>query len=111
MHFEDAILTDFVDETLDAPERTRVEQHLAGCAECRRLVEDLREIRRVAGSLEFREPPARAWGRIERAIALEQQAQGSRRGSHGDHQRAIETSTRRSTLIWLAAAAALVLAT
>src|SRR5262245_22234068 len=73
MHLEESLLTDYVDETLGAAGRADVERHLEQCAECRRLVDDFREIRRVAGSLEFREPPARAWGRLQRAIKIEQE--------------------------------------
>src|SRR5262245_16226925 len=71
MHPNETAIHDYVDETLRAAERAEVEGHLASCDECRALVADLREIRRVAGSLDLREPPVRAWGRIERAIRLE----------------------------------------
>src|SRR5262245_36518735 len=101
MHLEEAVITDFVDETLAAGERDAVERHLAGCVECRRLVDDFREIRRIAGSLEERQPPARAWARLDRAIKLEQQ--------HADASR-----PRTGFAQWMgfaAAAAVLVIAT
>jgi len=111
MHLEEAVITDFVDETLDAARRTSVEQHLAQCAECRRLVDDFREIRQVAGALEPRMPPARAWLRLERAIALE-----------AEHAREAGTTARgagsaasrpafRQWVTFTAAAAVLVVAT
>lgn len=110
MHLEEALITDYVDETLNAAERASVERHLSDCAECRRLVDDFREIRRVAGSLEFREPPARAWLRLERAITIEQQ--------HAAETGSAEASPYRSTVArvrtWMAfaaAAAVLVVAT
>jgi anti-sigma factor RsiW len=112
MHPDDAVLNDLVDEALDARQAHEVEQHLAACAQCRALVDDLREIRRVAGSLDLRQPPARAWSRIERAIRLED-------GGARFEDRAAESATRGAgrpafgtrTLTWLAAAAVLVLAT
>ena len=41
MHPNETAIHDYVDETLAAPERADIERHLAGCAECRRLVDDL----------------------------------------------------------------------
>jgi anti-sigma factor RsiW len=95
MHLDELLIGDYVDEALDSGRRAEVEQHLASCAQCRTLVADLTEIRRVAASLEQREPPARAWQRIDRAIQLE-----PTRGARW-----------RSPLIWLAAAAALAVST
>jgi anti-sigma factor RsiW len=95
MHLDELLIGDYVDEALHVGRRAEVERHLASCAACRALVADLTEIRRVAGSLEQREPAARAWQRIDRAIQLE-----PKRGA-----------AWRSPLIWLAAAAALALST
>src|SRR5262245_59383918 len=104
MHPNETAIHDYVDETLGAAERAEVERHLAGCEECRALVADLREIRRVAGSLDPREPPVRAWGRIERAIRLE--------GEHSAAQASRFQGLLRSKAAWtwMAAAAVLVLA-
>lgn len=77
MHPNENALNGFVDETLEPAERAEVETHLASCAECRALVDDLLEIRRTAASLELREPPVRAWSRIERAIQFEEAARRS----------------------------------
>jgi anti-sigma factor RsiW len=68
---QNQILRDYADDALPPAERADVERHLAGCAECRALVDDMREIRRAARSLEPRDPPVRAWMRIERAIQLD----------------------------------------
>lgn len=95
MHLDELLIGGYVDEALDTGRRAEVEQHLASCAVCRALVADLTEIRRIAASLEEREPPARTWQRIDRAIQLE-----PTRGAGW-----------RSPLIWLAAAAALALST
>src|SRR5262245_48778359 len=104
MHPNETAIHDYVDETLGAAERAEVERHLASCGECRALVADLREIRRVAGSLDLREPPVRAWGRIERAIRLE--------GEHSAEQASRVQGLLRSKAVWtwMAAAAVLVLA-
>jgi len=115
MHPNENALHDYVDGAGSPAERSTIDQHLATCASCRQLVDDLREIARAVTSLELREPPVRAWSRIERAIKLEREhgvasPDGSRdaRAGGGD-------DTRKAGLYtwapWLAAAAALVLAT
>jgi len=71
MHPDELVINDYADDALPPAERADVERHLADCADCRALVDDVREIRRAAGSLEPRDPPVRAWMRIERAIQLE----------------------------------------
>ena len=112
MHPSDDLLNDYVDEALGAAARADVERHVGSCDRCRGLVDDLREIRATAASLELREPPARAWSRLERAIKLEREA----------HARAPEPAVPRRWFGargswlglpasgWLAAAAALVIA-
>jgi anti-sigma factor RsiW len=51
-------LSDYVDDELDAGERAAVEAHLAACAECRRVVAELRGVVATARALPPR-PPAR----------------------------------------------------
>jgi len=118
MHPNETAINDFVDGTIDPFDRSSVEQHLAACAACRQLVDDLREIRRATAALEPREPPVRVWGRIERAIALERDAHAgghvARRlqpGDGGSGRANARLYLRAGTLPWLAAAAVLVLAT
>jgi len=131
MHPNDTAINDYVEGTSDPVERSRVEQHLATCAACRQLADDLREIARATASLELREPPVRVWGRIERAIALEREASaapssGARAVQASENEAAADarlngarsTGPSRSTgrarygwAPWLAAAAVLVLAT
>jgi anti-sigma factor RsiW len=110
MHPNETAIHDYVDEALGPAERVAVEQHLAACPTCRALADDLREIRRAAASLELREPPARAWSRLERAIQFESQ--------HARHaaprsfaQRLQDALVSPSGRIWLAAAAVLIIAT
>jgi anti-sigma factor RsiW len=106
MHPREDDIHAYIENTLDASARAGVERHLEECADCKQLVADLAEIRRVASSLDLREPPARVWLRIERAIELE------RRAERGGVPRALRaTVSRVSRYAWLAAAAVLVLAT
>jgi len=102
MHPNDAAITDYIDGTLDVRERAEIDRHLESCAACRRLVEDFREIKGVAASLDLREPPVRSWTRLERAIKLEERPTVARRSPAWAQPR---------HLAWLAAAAALVLTT
>jgi anti-sigma factor RsiW len=102
MHPNDTAITDYVDGTLDVRERAEIDRHLESCAACRRMVEDFREIKSTAGSLDLREPPVRSWGRIERAIKLEERPAAARPAATWHQPR---------NLAWLAAAAMLVLAT
>jgi len=110
MHLEEAVITDYVDETLAPNQRDGVERHLAECRECRRLIDDFREIRRVAGTLDERQPPARAWARLERAIKIEQEHLGEASGRQPHGPRA-SRSAFRQWIGFAAAAAVLVIAT
>jgi anti-sigma factor ChrR (cupin superfamily) len=122
MHPQEDALNAYADGSLTASEAAEIERHLATCVSCRQIVDDLREILRATSDLDLREPPARSWSRIERAILLEQQ-DGARRlqpsdagargfqPSDGDVDARLKGSRSRSMLPWLAAAAALVLAT
>ena len=107
MHPNELLLNDYVEETATADERREVDAHLATCDACRALVDDLRAIRGTAGSLPHRDPPARVWPRLERAVRLEQE-------HHHDVARRLRPSARltpsRYMLPWLAAAAAIVIA-
>jgi len=76
MHPNEIVITDFVDNALAPADRAGVERHLEECAECRALVDDLRELRAAAQTLDPRDPPARAWSRLERAIRLEEENAG-----------------------------------
>jgi len=109
MHPNEDALNAYVEGASTAAEAADVERHLASCASCRQTVDDLREILRAASSLEEREPPARAWSRIERAIALD----GDRSGAAAPRARAASGArmSRAAIVAWLAAAAALVVAT
>ena len=122
MHPNDTTLNDYVDGSLGPVERSGVDQHVAACASCRQIVEDLRGMLRTAGDLELREPPVRAWPRLERAIKLEPgfgggarvAASGARGFQPGGGDASGDARLKGSRALWvvgLAAAAALVLAT
>jgi len=96
MHPTEDALNEYADETLGAAARPDVERHVVSCAECRRTVDGLREVRQAAAALEPREAPIRAWMRVERAIKLEREHAVPR--------------TRRFAWTSLAAAAVLLLA-
>ena len=67
-------LAALVDGALDPRDRRPLDGHLAGCAACRDLLADLREIRSLATTLEPIEPPARVWHDVRRRIAAAEQA-------------------------------------
>ena len=111
MHPNDTLLNDYVDETLDPAGQTAVEEHVAGCVQCQALANDLRAIRAAATSLEHRDPPARAWPRLERAITFEHElrpTQSTPNLPSSDLQRTARVL--RATWTWLAATAAIVIA-
>jgi Putative zinc-finger len=105
MHPNETAINDYVDEALEPAERREIDRHLESCAACRRLVDDLREVRDVAATLELREPPVRSWTRLERAIKLDQRHAVASKTTIG------RAWLGRQQLAWLAAAAALVVAT
>jgi anti-sigma factor RsiW len=67
----EALIDDYVDGTLEAPDRGRIESHLSACAACRALADDMGAIRRAAGTLERHQPPARAWTRLAASLEAE----------------------------------------
>src|SRR4029077_6542478 len=99
------------DGALGAAERAGVEQHLAACASCRQLVDDLREILRATGDLEPLAAPVRAWPRLERAIRMERDHATRVAGEPQAGNLVTEPAdagSYRKYATWLAAAAALV---
>src|SRR5581483_12525288 len=101
MHPKAEIISDYVDGALGAPEQAEVEAHLASCAACRALADDLRALARAAADLRTLEPPATAWRRVEKAVRAEIAA----------HPPKTASSRRFGAWPWLAAAAVLALAT
>lgn len=68
MHPTTFELNEFIDGSLSQTDEAAIRGHVDDCAECRMLVTDLRELGRIAASLEPRDPPARTWTQIEGAI-------------------------------------------
>jgi len=93
IHPDGVTLGDYVDDALPASQRTVVDAHLATCAECRDVVAGLRAVIAAVSTLKPADPPRGVWARIERGI------------------RSDNIGSRASRWTWLAAAAALVLAT
>ncbi len=90
-------ISEWIDGTLESDGRRRLETHLATCARCRTLADDLRGILHAARTLEDPAPPVQVWQAVERGLAAEQPA--GRPGS----------PAWRASLIGLAAAAGLIL--
>jgi hypothetical protein len=93
IHPDGVTLNDYVDNALPAAERTAVESHVTSCAECREIVSGLRSVVAAASALKPADPPRRVWVRIQQELG----------GRHA--------GSRATQWLWLAAAAALVLAT
>jgi hypothetical protein len=118
MHPNEEVLNELVDGTLEPAETADIERHLAGCALCQTVVDELRELRRAIDSLALREPPARVWPRIERALEAARDAEAAPDDvmrSLRPRDRDAGTSSaggKRSRFLWigLAAAAVIVLA-
>jgi len=85
-------LGDLIDGMLSADARRPIDAHLAACASCHALADDLRRIRDIAGSLERLTPPDRVWP----AIAARLQHEAGRRSLFGGLH------------VWLPMAAALI---
>lgn len=61
-------LSAYMDDELDAAERVALEAHLAVCGDCRRVIEQLREVVATAKALRDREPATDLWSGIATAI-------------------------------------------
>ena len=58
---EAPLLSAYVDGELDPVDVARIEAHLAGNADTRREVEQLRRLKEVTGALRLKEPPPEVW--------------------------------------------------
>lgn len=102
-------LSDYLDGALDAPERLALEEHLAGCDECRTTLDELRAIVAQANALAPVEPATDLWPAIaariesERELMMPLPAEGGRVSARGGSRR------RLSFTIPQLAAAAVVL--
>jgi hypothetical protein len=73
---DDLELSDYVDGALTGERLREVEDHLAGCATCRSLVEDLQSIQLTARTLETIAPPPYLWTRIAAQLETPPASQG-----------------------------------
>jgi anti-sigma factor RsiW len=96
-------IAEFVDGSLDAADQRALEQHVAGCAACRALVADLKTIQAAAFTLDRLEPPASAWEGLRARVAQEP--------APGRGRLIAWPQSRGTWVVWLAAAAALLVAT
>ena len=65
------LIGDLVDGTLDGAPRHELEHHLATCAACTRLAEELLIVRRAARALPLIELPPATWSQVSAAIEAE----------------------------------------
>ena len=54
------LVTEYLEATLPAPERTRFDEHLAGCPSCATYLEQMRQTIRAVGTLREAHVPAAA---------------------------------------------------
>src|SRR5262245_27924228 len=100
-------LSDYLDDELSAGERAAVEAHLAGCAECARVLADLKRVVARAQNVEPRPPQGDLWNAIAAEIDRQQAGNAASRGN------LVPFGARRRvtfTLPQLAAAAVLLIA-
>lgn len=65
------LLSDYLDdEDLPRDDRRRIEAHLAGCGECRAVLEDLREVAAHAAAMEDTVPDADLWPGVAARIGV-----------------------------------------
>ncbi|MGQ0714981.1 MAG: zf-HC2 domain-containing protein [Gemmatimonadaceae bacterium] len=68
-HFDDQVLSDLVDGTLDATARRAAEEHIAACDACFARVQRLRSLLARAAALPgIMSPPAEEWSRVRARI-------------------------------------------
>ena len=101
-HVPASQLSDYVDRALDLRDERALHDHLATCAACRGIVQDLERLRTGARSLGPLAPPDHLWMQIAGRIRLD-----DARPVAGDGG----ARTRPSFVPWLGLAAALVLIT
>jgi len=93
-------IQELIDGTIGSIRRAELEAHLDECADCRVLREDLQRIHDAAAALPVVEAPDRAWLQIAGRLRQEGRI----------HDTVRVAPARRSVGLWLAAAAALVIA-
>ena len=61
-------LSGFIDDELPQQQRQMIARHLEGCANCARLVEELRAVRKHTAKMRIENPSGSEWRTVERHI-------------------------------------------
>jgi hypothetical protein len=93
-------IQDLIDGALGPIRRGELEQHLDQCPACRALFDDLQQLRDAAASVDSLQPPDHVWLQIAGRLRQEGRV----------HDRPKPIPSRHAHYVWLAVAAALVLA-
>ena len=68
------MISDYVDDNLDAEKKSTLESHLRDCPDCQEVLRDLQRIAESVKELEEFSPPANTWLNIEARLAKEAKA-------------------------------------
>jgi len=110
-------LSDFLDDELTPDERYAVESHLHGCADCARVLEDLKAVAARARALDSRPPDGDLWpavaarieaGRPGRVVPMPLLSELARRRAQGEREEAPAPRRFSFTMPQLAAASLLI---
>ena len=99
----DVLLADLIEETLDLGSRAAAEAHLATCARCSSLLNDLKELQSEAARLPTLSPSHDLWNGISARIETPAISLGSRRGAQHWWQQPQWLAAAASVLITLTA--------
>ncbi|UCE21268.1 MAG: zf-HC2 domain-containing protein [Candidatus Aminicenantes bacterium] len=67
------LISDYIDNGLKKRQRIRLEKHLHACSDCRKVLEDFREIAKSVKGLEELTPSQKTWLRIRERLKPEEQ--------------------------------------
>lgn len=67
--FDEALLTGYLDGVLTQADDQRVRLHLEDCADCRRLIDEMRETREATMTTRFELPADDQWNETPRGLA------------------------------------------
>ena len=67
-NFDEALLTGYLDGVLTQADDQRVRLHLEGCADCRRLSDEMRETREATMTTRFEVPADDQWNEAPRGL-------------------------------------------
>ncbi|PWT83926.1 MAG: hypothetical protein C5B57_05820 [Blastocatellia bacterium] len=68
MHPTERQINDYADGSLPQEDRASIAEHIDQCADCRALLADLVELRRLASALGPLDPPSRVWSQLEASV-------------------------------------------